>query len=65
MKAFLYFLVWASAAGPAAAADFRLISSDFQADGELAEKFVYRGMGCQGENVSPSLCLTWPGMSTR
>lgn len=59
MKAFLYSLVFAAAVGSAAAADFNLRSGDFKSNGELDNKFVYQGMGCHGENVSPS--LNWSG----
>jgi Raf kinase inhibitor-like YbhB/YbcL family protein len=59
MKMYLCALLLGGAAGVAAAADFRLSSSDFTANGELANKFVYQGFGCHGENVSPS--LSWSG----
>jgi hypothetical protein len=59
MKAFLFSLIFAGAAGSVAAADFSLSSSDFKSNAELANKFVYQGMGCHGENVSPS--LSWSG----
>jgi len=55
MKTILCALWLAGAAGAAAAADFRLSSSDFAANGELANKFVYQGFGCHGGNVSPAL----------
>ncbi len=59
MKTILYSLVFASAAGITAAADFNLSSGDFKSNGELDNKFVYQGMGCRGENVSPA--LSWSG----
>lgn len=62
MKIFLCSLVLAGAVGTAPAADFRLISTDFKANGELANKFVYQGFGCHGDNVSPS--LSWSGAPT-
>ncbi|HEV7431888.1 MAG TPA: YbhB/YbcL family Raf kinase inhibitor-like protein [Steroidobacteraceae bacterium] len=59
MKTFFCTVMLAGAVGSAAAADFRLTSSDFTANSELANKFVYQGFGCKGENVSPS--LSWSG----
>ncbi len=59
MKIFLGALLFAGMAGSALAADFRLSSADFKANGELANKFVYQGFGCHGDNVSPA--LTWSG----
>jgi len=59
MKRILCCLLWAGIAGSALAADFRLTSSDFKANGELANKFVYQGFGCHGDNVSPA--LSWSG----
>jgi Raf kinase inhibitor-like YbhB/YbcL family protein len=59
MKMLLCAVVLAGAVGPAAAADFRLTSTDFKANGELTNKFVYQGFGCHGDNVSPS--LSWSG----
>jgi Raf kinase inhibitor-like YbhB/YbcL family protein len=53
------FLMGAAALSSAAAADFRLTSTDFAANGELGNKFVYQGFGCQGGNVSPA--LSWSG----
>jgi len=55
MKTILCALWLAGAAGAATAADFRLTSSDFAANGELANKFVYQGFGCHGGNLSPAL----------
>lgn len=40
-------------ASTAMAAGFTLVSDDF--DGQLTEKQVYSGFGCQGQNVSPRL----------
>jgi Raf kinase inhibitor-like YbhB/YbcL family protein len=59
MKMFLCSLLFAGALGAAAAADFRLTSTDFKANGVLGNKFVYGGFGCHGENVSPA--LSWSG----
>ena len=62
MKMFLCALVLAGGVGSAAAADFSLTSTDFNANGELSNKFVYQGFGCHGDNVSPS--LSWSGAPT-
>src|SRR5258708_34118081 len=43
----------------AAAAEFRLSSPDIAPGGSIANKFVYKGFGCSGENVSPA--LSWSG----
>ena len=59
MKILLGALLFAGMAGSALAADFRLSSADFKANGELANKFVYQGFGCHGDNVSPA--LSWSG----
>jgi hypothetical protein len=59
MKILFGLLLLAGASGSALAADFRLISADFKANGDFANKFVYQGFGCHGENMSPS--LSWSG----
>jgi Raf kinase inhibitor-like YbhB/YbcL family protein len=59
MKMLLGLLLLAGAGGSAVAADFRLSSADFKANGDLANKFVYQGFGCHGDNVSPE--LSWSG----
>jgi Raf kinase inhibitor-like YbhB/YbcL family protein len=59
MKKIFFCLLWIGVAGSALAADFRLTSADFKADAELANKFVYQGFGCHGDNVSPA--LSWSG----
>lgn len=59
MKTLIVAILCAGAISTAAAAEFRLSSADFTANGELANKFVYQGFGCHGENVSPS--LSWSG----
>ena len=43
----------------AAAADFRLSSPDIAPGGAIANKFVYKGFGCSGDNISPA--LSWSG----
>jgi Raf kinase inhibitor-like YbhB/YbcL family protein len=59
MKKLLCLLLLAGAGGSALAADFRLSSADFKANGDLANKFIYQGFGCHGDNVSPG--LSWSG----
>lgn len=41
------------------AAKFTLQTSSFDASKNLPDKFVYKGFGCSGENVSPA--LEWAG----
>jgi Raf kinase inhibitor-like YbhB/YbcL family protein len=40
-------------------AKFRLSSADIKANGAIANKFVFQGFGCKGDNVSPA--LSWSG----
>lgn len=40
-------------------AKFRLNSADIKANGTIANKFVFQGFGCKGDNVSPA--LSWSG----
>ena len=40
-------------------AKFRLSSADIRANGTIANKFVFQGFGCKGDNVSPA--LSWSG----
>lgn len=49
----------ASVAVSAEGAKFTLTSADIKPNGEIANKFVYQGFGCKGENVSPA--LSWSG----
>jgi len=46
-------------AGTAAAADFKLTSSDLKPGAMIADEFVFNGFGCTGKNVSPA--LSWSG----
>jgi len=41
------------------AVKFRLSSADIKANGVIANKFVFQGFGCKGDNVSPA--LSWSG----
>ncbi len=45
------------AAAPAGAAQFKLQSADVKPGSSIAEKFVFNGFGCSGQNVSPALSL--------
>ena len=47
------------AVGAADAAKFRLGSADIKPNGVIANKFVFNGFGCKGDNVSPA--LSWSG----
>ncbi len=40
-------------------ARFQLGSTDIKANGVIANKFVFQGFGCKGDNVSPA--LSWSG----
>ena len=44
---------------PAVADDFRLDSPDIEVRKAIANKHVFKGFGCEGENISPA--LTWRG----
>ena len=59
MKILLVSLAFWCTSLSAAAAEFRLSSPDIAAGGTIANKFVYKGFGCSGENVSPA--LSWSG----
>jgi len=52
-------LALAGAAWSGGSATFRLASADISPNGTIANKFVFAGFGCQGENVSPA--LAWSG----
>ena len=48
-------VIFALAASPSLAADFRLTSPDLKEQGKIANKHVYSGFGCSGGNTSPEL----------
>ena len=52
-------LMFAGAAWPADGARFSLTSSDIGNHGTIDNKFVFKGFGCEGGNVSPA--LSWSG----
>ncbi|MDE2221331.1 MAG: YbhB/YbcL family Raf kinase inhibitor-like protein [Gammaproteobacteria bacterium] len=52
-------LVLPGAAGAAGTARFRLTSTDIKPNGVIANRFVFQGFGCKGDNVSPA--LSWSG----
>ncbi len=52
-------LALAATAASAGNARFGLTSADIKPGGVIANKFVYQGFGCKGENVSPA--LSWSG----
>jgi Raf kinase inhibitor-like YbhB/YbcL family protein len=52
-------------ASSAAAAAFELESPDFPRGGSIPNKHVYKGFGCEGENVSPALRWSNPPAGTR
>lgn len=47
-------------AAPAWAADFRLTSSDIAEGKAMADRHVFTGFGCAGDNISPA--LAWSGI---
>jgi Raf kinase inhibitor-like YbhB/YbcL family protein len=59
MKSLLVTVAMAVASLSVQAAPFKLASPDIKANGVIANKFVYKGFGCSGNNVSPA--LTWSG----
>ena len=59
MKRPLIVLLLGSIANVAAAADFALSSTDMQPNAAIANRFVYKGLGCSGGNISPA--LKWSG----
>lgn len=46
-------------AGATQAADFTLTSPDVSDGGTIANKYVFKGFGCEGGNLSPA--LSWQG----
>ncbi|MBS0388917.1 MAG: YbhB/YbcL family Raf kinase inhibitor-like protein [Proteobacteria bacterium] len=52
-------LALAGAAQAGGSAKFRLTSADISPNGTIANKFVFSGFGCKGDNVSPA--LAWSG----
>lgn len=48
-----------------AAAVFHLTSQDISNDGRLADKHVFNGFGCHGENTSPHLAWNNPPAGTK
>ncbi|MCQ4163121.1 kinase inhibitor [Tahibacter harae] len=59
MKSSLVFAALLSLAGTAQAAEFRLTSTDIAEGKALTNKQVFKGFGCEGENISPQ--LSWSG----
>lgn len=55
-------LLWSSVAGAQA---FQLSSPDFGPDKPFTEKFLFKGLGCAGGNVSPALTWENPPPETR
>ena len=52
-------LVALTAASAAPAYAFKLSSSDLSPTKPVANKFVFKGFGCEGDNISPA--LAWSG----
>ncbi|MBI1868499.1 MAG: YbhB/YbcL family Raf kinase inhibitor-like protein [Methylocystis sp.] len=50
---------------PAGAGGFELTSPDIQAAKTIGRKFVYNGLGCTGDNVSPELVWRDPPAATK
>jgi Raf kinase inhibitor-like YbhB/YbcL family protein len=59
MRIYLCALALAGVALGANATPFSLTSTDIKPNGEIANRFVYQGFGCHGDNVSPQ--LSWSG----
>ena len=65
MKIVLCTLALTSAAWSGEAAKFSLTSTDIKPNGAIANKFVYQGFGCHGDNVSPALSWSGPPAGTK
>ncbi|HVL54943.1 MAG TPA: YbhB/YbcL family Raf kinase inhibitor-like protein [Burkholderiaceae bacterium] len=66
MKRFLAAAAAAAiAASGTAASAFELSSPDFAPGGTIPNKHVYKGFGCEGDNVSPALQWSNPPAGTR
>lgn len=59
MKSSLVLAALLSLTGTAQAAEFRLTSTDIAEGKALGNKQVFKGFGCEGENISPQ--LSWSG----
>lgn len=59
MKSTLVLTALLSLAGAAQAAEFRLTSTDIAEGKALTNQQVFKGFGCEGENISPQ--LSWSG----
>jgi Raf kinase inhibitor-like YbhB/YbcL family protein len=44
---------------------FRVISPDLESNGRIAQTHVYNGMGCAGQNISPTLQWSNPPAGTK
>ncbi|MGB8855622.1 MAG: YbhB/YbcL family Raf kinase inhibitor-like protein [Burkholderiales bacterium] len=59
MRIILTTLLLSLVATAQAAGGFKLSSSDIKPNGTISNKQVYKGFGCEGENISPA--LSWSG----
>jgi Raf kinase inhibitor-like YbhB/YbcL family protein len=58
-------LLFASLAAAAPAAAFELSSPDISHGGTIGEKFVFKGFGCEGGDLSPALSWSHPPEGTK
>jgi Raf kinase inhibitor-like YbhB/YbcL family protein len=65
MRTFAVLAALALATPAAAAGKFTLQSTDVKPNGTLADKQVFNGMGCTGENLSPELSWKDPPAGTK
>jgi Raf kinase inhibitor-like YbhB/YbcL family protein len=65
MKTIATFLTTTVVAATAAAAPFKLTSTDFKDNGAIPDKHVFNSFGCSGGNVSPELEWTNPPAGTK
>ena len=65
MKSCLAILAAAFATLAAAAEPFSITSAEIKAGATIAEAQVFKGLGCEGGNVSPSLAWTNPPAGTK
>src|SRR5438552_10968206 len=65
MKACLAIFATVFAAVAAAAEPFSVTSAEIKPDATIGEAQVFKGFGCEGGNVSPSLAWTNPPAGTK
>jgi Raf kinase inhibitor-like YbhB/YbcL family protein len=59
MRTIIVIMLLAAAGFAQAEGGFRLSSPDIKPNGSISNKHVFKGFGCEGENISPA--LNWSG----